>query len=183
MTTLHQKFQTEIRPQLATRLGIGNIHAAPKLQKIVVNIGLGALKGNEPLQKNVIAGLSTITGQKPISTHAKKAIAGFKIREKDLMGYYVTLRGQRMYDFLDRLITYVFPRLRDFQGMSLGGFDKSGNYTFGLREQTVFPEIPFQGSEGTWGLQITLVTTGKTKENAKALLEDLGFPFAKKKEA
>ncbi len=183
MSTLKQKYQTEIRPQLLSQLGISNLHAAPALKKIVVNVGLGDLKGNEPLQKSVIEGLQTITGQKPVVTRAKRAIAGFKIRENDMMGYYLTLRGQRMYDFLDRLITYVFPRLRDFQGLPSKGFDKQGNYTFGLREHTVFPEIPFQSSAQNWSMQISLVTSAQTKTDAQALLTQLGFPFEKKKEA
>lgn len=178
MNSLRERYTT-IQSQLAADLGVKNMHAVPRLQKIAINIGMGELKGNEPLQKNVAETLALITGQKPVATRAKRAIAGFKLRENDLVGYRVTLRGERMYDFLDRLITYVFPRLRDFHGLPTTGFDRHGSYSFGLREQTVFPEVPYQTADKTWGLQITLVTSAHNDEGAKKLLEQLGFPFAK----
>ena len=179
---LRYSYQTEIRTKLGTALGITNVNAVPKLTKISVNIGWGDLKGNEPLQKIVAENLGLITGQKAIQTRAKKSIAGFKVREGDLSGYKITLRGERMYDFLSRLITYVFPRLRDFQGMALTGFDGHGNYSFGLREQSVFPEIPYENTARSGGLQITIATTASDTEGAKQLLAHLGFPFAKDKE-
>ncbi len=171
-----------IQPKLAETLGIRNTLALPRLIKISINIGMGSLQGNESLQKTIGENLQLITGQKPVLTRSKKAIAGFKIREGDAIGYKVTLRKQRMYDFLDRLITYVFPRLRDFQGLSLTGFDGHGNYTFGLKEQTVFPEVPFTNNETTHGLEVSIITTAHNREATKALLENLGFPFAEPKE-
>lgn len=179
MANLREAYTTQILPKLSSELG-KNPFATPRIVKIAVNVGWGELKGNESLQKNVSEGLGIITGQKPVVTRAKKAIAGFKIRQNDIMGYRVTLRGERMYDFLDRIITYVLPRLRDFQGVSNAGFDKQGNYSFGLREQSVFPEIPYQSVEKPWGMQITIVTTAQDKEEAKKLLSAFGFPFAKK---
>jgi large subunit ribosomal protein L5 len=182
MTHLGEHYKTVIQPNLKEQLKQENVHALPRLVKISINVGWGDLKGNEPLQKSVAEGLSLITGQKPVLTRAKRAIAGFKIRQNDVLGYKVTLRGQRMYDFLERVITYVLPRLRDFQGVPTTGFDHNGNFSFGLREQTVFPEIPFQGNEKTWGMQVTLVTSSNNKDEARLLLEQLGFPFAKSKE-
>lgn len=173
---------TDVRTQLGKDLGITNFFAVPTITKISVNVGMGDLKGNEALQKSVVENLQLITGQKPIATRAKKAIAGFKLRENDLIGYRVTLRGKRMNDFLNRLITYVFPRLRDFQGMSDKGFDKQGNYTFGLREHTVFPEVPFTSQDRAHGIEVTIVTSAKDKDQAKALMQALGFPFVKPKE-
>ncbi len=182
MTGLQEHYTKTIRPQLSQELSIKNAHALPRLEKISVNVGWGELKGNEALQKHVVETLSLITGQKPISSRAKQSIAGFKVRQNDLLGYKITLRGKRMYDFLERLITYVFPRIRDFQGLPLHGFDKQGNYTFGVREQTVFPEVPLQAADRTWGLQISLVTTAKNRDEALALLTNFGFPFEKKSE-
>ncbi len=167
-------------PALQKQLGVKNIHQTPTLKKISVNVGLGELKGNEPLQKAVMEALALITGQKPVKTVAKQAIAGFKLREGDLVGYRVTLRGNRMHDFYDRLVTYVFPRIRDFQGFSTHGFDKQGNYSFGLKDQMVFPELPYQNNASSWGMQITIVTSSNNKEGSRALLESLGFPFSKK---
>lgn len=178
MNALVERY-TQIQPKLEQELGISNRLALPKLTKVVINVGLGDLRGNEPLQKNVTEGLGLITGQKPVPTRAKRAIAGFKIRQNDLIGYTVTLRGKRMYDFLDRLITYVFPRLRDFQGIAVTGFDKHGNFSFGLKEQTVFPEIPYETSDKNWGMQITIVTTAHDNAGAKLLLQELGFPLVK----
>ncbi len=182
MTTLKQRYSSEIKPKVGESLGIKNVHAIPQLAKIAVNVGWGELKGNEALQKNVIENLSLITGQKPIPTKAKVSVATFKLREGDLSGYKVTLRNQRMYDFLDRLITYVFPRLRDFQGMSLKGFDGHGNYSFGLKEMSVFPEVPYEQAAKSGGMQITIATTATDTEGARALLQALGFPFEKKEE-
>lgn len=183
MTSLKQRYMTEIKPKVGESLGIKNVHAIPRLEKIAVNVGLGELKGNESLQKGMIENLGLITGQQPIPTKAKVSIAAFKLREGDLSGYKVTLRNQRMYDFLDRLITYVFPRLRDFQGMPLKGFDGHGNYSFGLKEQSVFPEVPYDQGAKSGGMQITIATSAKDTAGALALLQSLGFPFEKKEEA
>lgn len=177
--TLKERYTTEIQANLQTKLGVASVYQTPKLLKVSVNIGMGELKGNEPLQKAVEEGLSLITGQKPIKTRAKKAIAGFKLRENDIIGYRVTLRQNAAYDFLDRLITYVFPRIRDFQGFPLKGFDGRGNYSFGLKDQLVFPELPFTNNAATWGLQVTVVTSAVDKAGTKELLTDLGFPFSK----
>lgn len=179
MTQVQDTTQLQIRQTLGSTLGIANIHAVPRLTKISVNVGMGDLKGNEALQKSVSENLSLITGQKPVVTRAKKAIAGFKLREKDVIGMRVTLRGKRMNDFLERMITYVFPRIRDFQGLPPSGFDKQGNYSFGLKEHTVFPEVPFTSNERAHGLQITIGTTAKTPDQAVALLQTFGFPFTK----
>lgn len=178
MNSLREKY-TQNQSNISTTLGLTNVMQLPKLKKISVNIGMGELKGNDALQKQVSEILGTITGQKPVQTRAKRAIAGFKLRENDVIGYRVTLRGERMFDFLARLIIYVFPRLRDFQGIPSSGFDGHGNFSFGLREQTVFPEVPYQGSDKAWGLQITLVTSATDDAGARALLEALGFPFSK----
>lgn len=168
--------------ELMAKLKLANIHQSPRLTKVCVNIGLGGLKGNEALQKEVTESLALITGQKPLKTVAKKAIAGFKLRQGDLIGYRVTLRGQRMYDFIDRIITYVFPRIRDFQGFSNQGFDRQGNYSFGLKDQMVFPELPYQNNAHTWGMQITINIAATSVEEAQALMKNLGFPFSKQKD-
>lgn len=167
---------------LKDQLGLPNIHQAPRLIKISVNVGLGELKGNEPLQKTVMESLALITGQKPVKTVAKKAIAGFKLRQGDIIGYRVTLRGQKMYQFIDRIITYVFPRIRDFQGFSNHGFDGQGNYSFGLKDQMVFPELPYESHTQTWGMQITITTSANSIEQSRALLQQFGFPFTKPKD-
>ncbi len=171
----------QLQTTLAQNLGLKNSLAAPRLVKITVNVGLGELHGNEAFRKAVEENLRLITGQKPLPTRAKKAIAGFKLREGDHIGYRITLRSQRMYDFLDRLITYVFPRIRDFQGMPVSGFDHHGNYSFGMREHTVFPEVPFTSQDKPHGLQVTITTSAGNDEHGRALLEQLGFPFAKPK--
>jgi large subunit ribosomal protein L5 len=179
MATLYETYKTSVRDDVSKELAITNHLASPRLTKVIVNVGTGEMKGNEPLQKSIEEGLRLITGQKPVPTRAKRAIAGFKLRANDHIGYRVTLRGQRMYDFLDRLITYVFPRIRDFQGFDPKGFDGRGAYSFGLREQSVFPEIPFDSQNRAWGMQISIVTTGTSKDQTRALLTHLGFPFSK----
>lgn len=178
--TLSKRLSDSILPALKQDLGINNVHELPRLEKISVNIGLGEIKGNEPLQKSIEESLALITGQKPVKTKSKRAIAGFKLREGDVVGYRVTLRGKRMYDFYDRLVTYVFPRIRDFQGFSANSFDRQGNYSFGLKDQLVFPELPYQSNASSWGMQITCVTTSHNKEHNRALLTAMGFPFSKK---
>jgi len=168
-----------IETQLISDLKLKNRHQVPRLKKIAVNVGLGDLKGNEALQKSVVEGLALITGQKPVKTVAARAIAGFKLRQNDIVGYKVTLRGQRMVDFFDRLVTYVLPRIRDFQGLSMTGFDEQSNYSLGLKDQQVFPELPYSSNASNWGLQITIVTTSTNKDQNVALLKSLGFPFSR----
>lgn len=164
-------------------LKIANVHAAPKLEKVVLNIGLGDIRSNRDAMTKALTDLSLIAGQKPITTKAKKSIAGFKLRQNEIVGARVTLRGTKMYEFLDRLITYVLPRLRDFQGLNRHGFDRHGNYSLGLREQTVFPEVPFESATTGRGIEITIVTRNANDEQAQALLTRLGLPFAKVKGA
>lgn len=170
----------QIQPKLMTELKIKNQFAAPRVNKVVVNTGIGDIRGSRDLVNKVLSDIGLITGQKPVLTKSKTSIAGFKLRQNENVGIKVTLRGQKMYDFLDRLITYVLPRLRDFQGLSLKGFDGHGNYSLGLREQVVFPEVPFEANVNIQGLQLTIATTAKNNESAQALLAALGFPFAKK---
>ena len=159
-----------IQPKLQAALGLNNPLALPQMTKIVVNVGVGELKGNEPLQRTMAETISLITGQKPVITRAKKAIAGFKLRAGDPVGMRVTLRGKRMDDFLNRIITYVLPRIRDFRGFTVHGFDQHGNFSFGLREYTVFPEVPYRTADTPWGIEITLVTTAKHQAEAKEFL-------------
>jgi large subunit ribosomal protein L5 len=177
--SLAKQYTTEIAPKLQANLKLSNVFETPKLVKISVNVGLGEMKSNEPLQKSIQEGLALITGQKAVKTTAKKAIAGFKLRAGDTVGYRVTLRGDRMYDFLDRLITSVFPRIRDFQGFARTGFDGRGNYSFGLKDQMVFPELPYQTNAQTWSLQVTIVSTAKDTAGTNELLTLIGFPLAK----
>lgn len=178
-STLFERYHQEVKSALQDSLGVANVHQVPRLHKIAVNVGIGDIKGNEPLQKSIEETLSLITGQKPVKTKAKRAIAGFKLRAGDVIGYQVTLRGPRMYQFLDRLITYVFPRIRDFQGFPTKGFDGRGSYSFGLKEQAVFPELPYHANDKSWGLQVTVVTSAADQHGTSELLTKLGFPFAK----
>lgn len=157
-----------------------NIMAVPKLQKIVVNVGIGKGQENPKFKESVQESLKSITGQNPKVTLAKKAIAGFKIRQNDEIGIVVTLRGPRMYDFVYKLANIVLPRMRDFRGLSDNGFDKSGNFTLALPEQLIFPEISHEKAEIVHGMSVTFVTTAKNSEVCRLLLESLGFPFNKK---
>lgn len=172
---LKQKYQKEIAPKLAKEFGLDNVLAAPKLKKVVVNIGIGE-EAQEP--NSAAKDLAVITGQRPKICRAKKSIADFKIQKGDPIGLMVTLRGKRMYDFLEKLFKIILPRLRDFHGLSLKGFDGQGNYTLGLREQTVFPEVDYGKIAKVRGLEITIVTTGDDKRSQR-LLEELGMPFEK----
>lgn len=172
---LKQKYQKEIAPKLAKEFGLDNVLAAPKLKKVVVNIGIGE-EAQEP--NPATKDLAVITGQRPKICRAKKSIADFKIQKGDPIGLMVTLRGERMYDFLEKLFKIILPRLRDFHGLSLKGFDGQGNYTLGLREQTVFPEVDYGKITKVRGLEITIVTTGDDKKSQR-LLEELGMPFEK----
>lgn len=169
--------------ELKDELKLTNINQVPKLEKIVLNIGLGRAKDDKRLMEVATTTLRKITGQEPIQTTAKLSIASFKLREGNKIGLKVTLRGEQMYEFLDRLVNIVLPRLRDFHGVSAKAFDKQGNYSIGLNDQTVFPEITFEDSPITHGMQIVCVIRSEEPEHAKALLTKFGMPFEKTKEA
>lgn len=176
---LKEKYQREISPKMAKELNSANVLAVPKIEKIVVNIGLGEAVQDEAVLEKASADLAAITGQKPKVTKAHKSIAGFKLRVGQPIGLMVTLRGQRMYDFFEKIVKIVLPRLRDFQGVSQKSFDGQGNYSLGIPEQIVFPEIDYAKVDKVRGLEITIVTNAKTNEKAKKLLELLGMPFEK----
>jgi large subunit ribosomal protein L5 len=174
---LRGRYEKEIVPALMKRFGYKSRMQVPRLQKIVVNMGLGEAVTNPKLADAAVTELTAITGQKPVVTRAKKAIATFKLRQGMPIGAMVTLRRERMWEFLDRLVTLGLPRVRDFRGTSARAFDGAGNYTLGLREQIVFPEIDFDKVEKIKGMNITFVTTAETDEEAKELLANLGMPF------
>jgi large subunit ribosomal protein L5 len=174
---LKQRYDNEIQPQLKSELGLNNVMQVPRLQKIVVNMGVGRATQQKSLLEGAVNDLTLITGQKPMVTKAKKSIAGFKLREGNEIGAKVTLRGPRMWEFYDRLVSITIPRIRDFRGMSPTQFDGRGNYTFGLNEQLVFPEIDYDKIDTVRGMDITIVTSAATDDQARALLRALGFPF------
>lgn len=174
---LIERYKTEIQAQLATDLSIKNKHAVPKLSKIVINIGTGSRRQQSKFSELAAADMARLTGQKPATRKARKAIAGFKLREGEVVGLSSTLRGKRMYDFLERLIHVVMPRIRDFRGLPLTGFDGQGNYSFGFREHTVFPEIDQERVSEFYGLGVVVVTTAVSNEGAEALLRSLGLPL------
>ena len=174
---LKTRYDTTLRDQLKGELELGNVMQVPRLDKIVVNMGVGAATGQASLLDGAVRDLTTITGQKPIVTRAKKSIAGFKLREGNAIGAKVTLRGDRMWEFMDRLISIAIPRIRDFRGLNPRSFDGNGNYTFGLTEQLVFPEIDYDNIDQPRGMDITIVTTASTDAQGRALLLAMGFPF------
>ena len=174
---LKVKYNTEIRTALQKELGLDNIMAVPKIEKIVVNMGLGEATQNTKLLDPLVADLGAVTGQKPVTTKAKKSIAAFKVRAGMSIGAMVTLRSDAMYEFLDRLISTALPRVRDFRGVSTKSFDGRGNYTLGLRDQLIFPEIDYSKVEKMKGMNITIVTTAKDDNSARALLRQFGVPF------
>ena len=174
---LKTKYETEIRDALKEQLGFGNIMQVPRVEKIVINMGVGAAVGQPSLLEGAVKDLTRISGQKPIITRARKSIANFKLREENPIGTKVTLRGTRMWEFLDRLISLSIPRIRDFRGLPANGFDGRGNYTFGVTEQLIFPEIEYDAIDAPRGMDITIVTTAKTNAEGKALLDAFGFPF------
>lgn len=176
---LRSRYDSELSPALMKQFGYKNKFQVPKLEKISVNIGIGEYVQTPKVLDVVIRDISTITGQKPIVIKAKKSIAGFKLRQGMPNGVKVTLRGKRMYEFLDKLISLNLPRIRDFRGLSSKSFDGRGNYTFGLKEQLIFPEINYDNVDKMRGLEITIVTTARTDEEGKALLDSFGFPFKK----
>lgn len=177
MARMKELYTSTVAPALATELGLTNVHQIPKITKVVVNAGVGRAALDTKKLDGVIKGLRDITAQAPVITKAKKSIAGFKLREGMSVGATVTLRGDMMYEFLDRLVSVALPRVRDFRGIKGDAFDGNGNYSLGLREHGVFPEIPFEEASEPFGLQINISTTAKTDEAAKALLKHLGFPF------
>ena len=179
MAGLKEKYRKEIVPKMMEVQGFKNIMEVPKLEKVVVGIGLGEAVSNAKALEGAEKDLPIITGQKPIITRSKKSIANFKLREGMPIGLKVTLRQEKMYDFLDRLINVVLPRSREFQGVPRNAFDGRGNYTLGLKEQTIFPEIEFDKVDKVRGLEITIVTTARTDEEGRLLLELLGMPFSK----
>ncbi|MSR57731.1 MAG: 50S ribosomal protein L5 [Planctomycetaceae bacterium] len=178
MARLSEKYRKEIQPRLAKSLGEENPHALPRLTKIVVNMGVGQAASDRKRLEEAVGHLATITGQKPLVTKAKKAVSAFRLREGMEIGAKVTLRGGRMYEFLDRLISLALPRVRDFRGLSQKAFDGHGNYSLGLNEQLVFPEIDADKVTHTQGMHITLVTTAETDNDARLLLKELGMPLA-----
>ena len=179
MDGLKEKYLTEVVPQLKDRFGYTNIMQVPRLSKIVLNIGLGEAITNPKAIESAEKDLTTITGQHPVVTRAKRPIAAFKLRTGLPIGIMVTLRGQRMNDFFERLVNIVLPRIRDFQGISPDSFDGQGNYTLGLKEQVVFPEIDYDKIEKLRGLEIVIVTTAATDEEGRELLKSMGMPFRK----
>ncbi|HEY7034272.1 MAG TPA: 50S ribosomal protein L5 [Thermomicrobiales bacterium] len=179
MARLQDRYRSDVVEQLMTEFGYKNVMQVPKIEKIVLNIGLGEAIQNAKAIDAAVGDLSTITGQKPVVTRAKKSIAAFKLRAGMPIGAMVTLRGPRMYEFLDRLVSTALPRIRDFRGVSPNAFDGRGNYTLGLREQIVFPEIDYDKIDKTRGLELSIVTTAKTDQEGRRLLALLGMPFAK----
>lgn len=176
---LKDKYQSEILPALKDGLGIANVNDVPRLEKIVVNMGVGEAATDAKQLQVAIGDLRIITGQQPMVTRAKKSIASFKVREGMPIGCKVTLRGDRMWEFLDRLMSTAIPRIRDFRGIPANSFDGRGNYSLGVTEQLIFPEIEYDKVDKTRGMDITFVTSAKDNESAKALFDALGFPFKK----
>ena len=174
---LYEKYVKEIAPALQKELGVKNPMAVPKVHKVVINMGVGEATQNAKVLDPAVNELGQITGQKPVVTRAKKSIAAFKVRENQAIGAMVTLRGDRMYEFLDRLINVALPRVRDFRGVSSKSFDGRGNYTLGVRDQLIFPEIDYAKVEKTKGMNVTIVTTAKDDNEARTLLRHLGMPF------
>ena len=178
MSRLKEQYQNEIVDALIKKFGYKNIMEVPKLDKVVINMGVGEAKDNHKLLEAAVADLEKITGQKAVLTKAKKSVANFKLREGMPIGVKVTLRGERMYEFVDRLFNVALPRVRDFHGINGNSFDGRGNYSFGIKEQLIFPEIEYDKIDALRGMDISFVTTAQTDEEAKALLKALGAPFA-----
>jgi large subunit ribosomal protein L5 len=176
---LKEKYQTEVRQKLQEQFGIKNVMAVPKIEKVVLNMGMGEAISNAKILDSAVDELGQITGQKPIITKAKKSIASFKLREGQAIGAMVTLRGEKMYEFLDRLISAALPRVRDFRGVPSKSFDGRGNYTLGVRDHLIFPEIDITKVDKAKGMNITIVTNAKDDDQARFLLRELGLPFTK----
>ena len=179
---LKEIFNKEIQPALKDQFGFKNLYMGPKIEKIVLNMGLGLDGNDSKIFKSLEEDLAKITGQKPVTTKFKKSVANFKTRKGTNAGFKVTLRKNRMYEFLDRLVNIALPRIKDFRGLSSDGFDKFGNYTFGIKEHIIFPEVSFDRADKVRGLDITLVISSRSKEHSFALLQKLNFPFIKKGE-
>ena len=179
MSRFAEKYKNEVAPALMNKFEYSSVMQIPKFNKIVINVGCGDAKDNAKVIDNVMAEIALITGQKPIATVAKKAVANFKIREGMKLGVKVTLRGERMYEFLDRLFNFALPRVRDFKGINPNAFDGRGNYALGLKEQLIFPEIEYDKVDKIRGMDIAFVTTANTDEEARELLALMGAPFAK----
>jgi len=174
---LKQRYDREVRAQLKESLGLSNIMEVPRLEKIVINMGVGRATQQASLLEGAVRDLTIIAGQKPLVTKAKQSIAGFKLREGNSIGAKVTLRGDRMWEFFDRLVSLAIPRIRDFRGLNPNSFDGRGNYTFGVTEQLIFPEIDYDKIDTPRGMDITIVTTARSNAEGKALLDAFGFPF------
>lgn len=179
MNRLQEKYINEIRPALIKKHEYTSNMQCPRVAKIVINMGVGAAVAEPKQLEDAVAELTQIAGQKPVITKAKKSIANFKLREKTAIGCKVTLRGERMYEFLDKLLNIALPRVRDFRGVSTTAFDGRGNYTLGVKEQIIFPEVEYDKISNVRGMDIVIVTTAKNNEEAKGLLEALGMPFVK----
>jgi large subunit ribosomal protein L5 len=177
MARLFEQYKQEITPKLMEKFAYKNVMQVPKLEKVIINVGVGEAIQNPKALDGAVSDLMIITGQKPIITKAKKSIAGFKLREGMPIGCKVTLRGERMYDFINRLINIVLPRVRDFRGVSPQAFDGRGNYSLGIKEQTIFPEIEYDKIDKIRGLEVIIVTSAKTDEEARELLKSMGMPF------
>jgi large subunit ribosomal protein L5 len=180
MNRLQERFNTEIVPALRKAFDLKNIMQVPHIEKVVVNIGMGEAMDNPKALESAVSDLTIITGQRPVMTKARKSIANFKLREGRLIGTKVTLRGDRMWAFLDRLLSTALPRVRDFRGVSANAFDGRGNYTLGLRDQLIFPEIEYDKIDKLRGMEVTIVTTAKNDDQARVLLQMLGMPFSRK---
>ncbi len=179
MDRLIDIYKTTLQSQIMTELSIKNIHDVPRLEKVVVNIGLGDARGDQKKVDKISKILMTVTGQKPTMRKARKSIAGFKLRAGEVVGLSLTLRGKRMYDFIERVIRIVLPRVRDFHGIARKSLDGKGNLTIGLKEMSVFPEIRYEDLDVAHGMELTIVTTAKTDESGEKLLAGFGIPFAK----
>jgi large subunit ribosomal protein L5 len=179
---LKERYKAEIVQELQKEFKYGNIMQVPRVEKVTVNIGLGEAKENARAVETATADIATITGQKPIVTRAKKAISNFKIRENMPVGAAVTLRGDRMYEFLDRLLNVALPRIRDFHGVAVKAFDGRGNFSLGLREQLIFPEIDYDKVDRIRGMQVNIITSARNDEEGRRLLELMGMPFAKERQ-
>jgi large subunit ribosomal protein L5 len=182
LITYKEHYVKEIAPALKKELNLKNVWAVPRLTKVIINVGLGSFLAGKKDYSQVLETLASISGQRPVVTKARKAISNFKIKENQPIGVTVTVRGKRMYDFVSKLVNITFPRIRDFRGISPEGFDGHGNYTVGIKENTVFPEVNPDSIEKIHGLEVTIVTTAKNDEEGYALLKALGFPFQAKKE-
>ena len=179
MERLQEQYNTKIAPALKQQFAFGNVMQVPRIEKVVINVGVGKVKEDRKKVDEIVEELKKITGQAPVRTKARISISGFKVRQNQVVGIMVTLRGMRMYSFLDKLINVALPRVRDFQGVNPNGFDGRGNYHLGLREQLVFPEISTESLENIFGMEVSIITNAGKDEPARALLTQMGFPFKK----